>query len=98
MPRGLLILKCDDTKHWLAFWIREFNGVLPSLHLNLLPSTAQTLFEHQGDRPMKTILAAVAFAALLASPVFAQSFDPEYGSGNILQFSQGPTASLSTKI
>ena len=47
---------------------------------------------------MKTILAAVAFAALLASPVFAQSFDPEYGSGNVLQFSQGPTASLSTKI
>ncbi|HEY2755422.1 MAG TPA: hypothetical protein VGJ01_06720 [Pseudolabrys sp.] len=34
---------------------------------------------------MKTIiLAAVALAAALASPAFAQSFTPEFGSGNVV--------------
>jgi hypothetical protein len=31
------------------------------------------LFEQSGDKPMKMILAAVTFAALMASPVLAQS-------------------------
>jgi hypothetical protein len=32
----------------------------------------------------KTFLAAVTFVVALASPVFAQSFDPDLGSGNIV--------------
>jgi hypothetical protein len=32
---------------------------------------------------MRKIVAAVAFAAVIASPAFAQSFDPSVGSGNI---------------
>jgi hypothetical protein len=32
---------------------------------------------------MKTFLAAVALATLVASPAFAQSYDPDFGSGNI---------------
>jgi opacity protein-like surface antigen len=31
---------------------------------------------------MKSIIAAAALAAALASPAFAQSFTPEYGTGN----------------
>jgi opacity protein-like surface antigen len=34
---------------------------------------------------MKKLLAAVALATLIASPAFAQSFDPSVGSGNIAQ-------------
>jgi hypothetical protein len=37
---------------------------------------AQMPFEQSGDELMKTILAAVAFAALMAPPLFAQS--PRY--------------------
>jgi hypothetical protein len=32
---------------------------------------------------MKTFIAAVALATLVASPAFAQSYDPDLGSGNI---------------
>jgi hypothetical protein len=32
----------------------------------------------------KTLLAAVTFVVAFASPVFAQSFDPDIGSGNIV--------------
>jgi hypothetical protein len=39
---------------------------------------------------MKLILATVALAAVLASPAFAQAFDPSEGTGNVLPFSYGP--------
>jgi len=32
---------------------------------------------------MKTLVAAVALAAVVASPAFAQSYDPSVGSGNV---------------
>jgi hypothetical protein len=33
---------------------------------------------------MKVLVAAVAFAALVASPALAQSYDPDVGTGNIV--------------
>lgn len=33
---------------------------------------------------MKKLLMGAAFVALLASPAFAQSYDPDYGTGNVL--------------
>lgn len=33
---------------------------------------------------MKMLVAAVAFATLVASPAFAQSYDPDIGSGNVV--------------
>jgi hypothetical protein len=43
---------------------------------------------------MKKILMIVALgASVLATPAFAQSFDPDFGTGNVLPFSYGPTAS-----
>ena len=33
---------------------------------------------------MKMLVAAVALATLVASPAFAQSYDPDVGSGNIV--------------
>jgi len=38
---------------------------------------------------MKKLFAAVALATIIASPAFAQSFDPSVGSGNIVQKSTG---------
>ena len=35
---------------------------------------------------MKKLIAAVALAIAIASPAFAQSYDPDLGSGNIVQF------------
>ncbi len=32
---------------------------------------------------MKMLIAAVAFANLIAGPVYAQSWDPDLGTGNI---------------
>jgi len=32
---------------------------------------------------MKTLISAMALATLVASPAFAQSYDPDLGSGNI---------------
>jgi len=43
---------------------------------------------------MKTILTAVAFATLIASPSFAQSYDPSVGSGNIAPQAQASTLQL----
>jgi len=34
---------------------------------------------------MNKLFAAVALATVIASPAFAQSFDPSVGSGNIVQ-------------
>jgi len=41
---------------------------------------------------MKKLVAAVALATIIASPAFAQSFDPSVGSGNIVQKSTGNSA------
>jgi hypothetical protein len=40
---------------------------------------------------MKTFIAAIALVAALASPAFAQSYDPDLGTGNIAQF-QAPAS------
>jgi hypothetical protein len=42
------------------------------------------------------IIAAVA--AVTASPAFAQSFDPEAGTGNVTSFSFAPTAVQTGKV
>lgn len=39
---------------------------------------------------MKKLLLSAAFAAALATPAFAQSYDPDFGSGNV----NPPVASL----
>jgi hypothetical protein len=43
---------------------------------------------------MKKIIAAAAFATLVASPAFAQSYDPSVGSGNIAPHAQASTLQL----
>jgi hypothetical protein len=35
---------------------------------------------------MKTLFAALALASVLVSPAFAQSYDPDLGTGNIARF------------
>ena len=40
---------------------------------------------------MKKSLAIVGLLALVATPAFAQSFDPGMGTGNVLPFSYEPT-------
>ncbi len=43
---------------------------------------------------MKKIIMIVALgASVLATPAFAQSFDPDAGTGNVLPFSYGPAVS-----
>lgn len=42
------------------------------------------------------IIAAVA--AVIATPAFAQSFDPEVGSGNVLPFGHAPQVAQTGKI
>jgi hypothetical protein len=43
---------------------------------------------------MKKIIMIVALgASVLATPAFAQSFNPGFGTGNVLPFSNGPVAS-----
>ena len=39
---------------------------------------------------MKMLAAAVALAALVASPAFAQSYDPDLGTGNVAPTSDDP--------
>lgn len=43
------------------------------------------------------VIAAVA-AAVTAAPAFAQSFDPEAGTGNVAQFSYAPVAPQNDRI
>lgn len=38
---------------------------------------------------MKTVLITVTFLSVIATPVLAQSFDPEMGTGNIVFNQQG---------
>jgi hypothetical protein len=42
-------------------------------------------------RNMKTFLTSLAVLTVIATPAFAQSFDPDDGSGNVLSFRFQPT-------
>jgi hypothetical protein len=42
-------------------------------------------------RNMKTFLISLAVLTVIATPAFAQSFDPEVGTGNVLSFRSEPT-------
>jgi hypothetical protein len=39
----------------------------------------------------KKIIIAAAFVTVIAAPAFAQSFNPEDGTGNVLPFAYAPT-------
>ena len=41
---------------------------------------------------MQKILTTLAVLAVIATPAFAQSFDPDNGTGNVLSFSDHPIA------
>jgi hypothetical protein len=46
---------------------------------------------------MKKLITIVAIAAsVMATPAFAQSFDPDVGTGNVLSFSYGPSGAEQT--
>jgi hypothetical protein len=47
---------------------------------------------------MKTILAALAVVTVMATPSFAQSFDPEVGTGNVMSFRSEPAASQNDRF
>jgi opacity protein-like surface antigen len=47
--------------------------------------------EHRTSE-MKKFLTVAGLLAVIATPAFAQSFDPEGGTGNVLAFSYGSTA------
>jgi hypothetical protein len=46
---------------------------------------------------MKKILATFAVLGVITTPAFAQSFDPDSGTGNVLPFSAQPTAHANDK-
>ena len=50
------------------------------------------------SRFSKLVLVAAVTVAGLASPAFAQSFDPEVGTGNVLSFSYTPSATQNQKM
>jgi hypothetical protein len=41
---------------------------------------------------MKTFLTTLAVLTVIATPAFSQSFDPEFGTGNVLSLRSEPTA------
>ena len=47
---------------------------------------------------MKKFLTTLAVLTVFATPTFAQSFDPDTGTGNVLAFSHTPTAPQNEKI
>ena len=48
---------------------------------------------------MKKLITIVAItASVMATPAFAQSFDPDAGTGNVLSFSSQPTAQQNNKV
>jgi hypothetical protein len=47
---------------------------------------------------MKKLLITLAVLTVMATPAFAQSFDPEFGSGNVLSFRNGPTAPQNDRV
>ena len=46
---------------------------------------------------MKKLLITLAALIVIAPPAFAQSFDPDNGTGNIVSLGSKPTAPLSDK-
>ena len=47
---------------------------------------------------MKKFLTTVALVTVIATPAFAQSFDPDSGTGNVLAFGYTPTAPQNDRI
>lgn len=47
---------------------------------------------------MKKFLTTLAVLTAIATPAFAQSFDPDNGTGNVLPFAYPPTAPQNDKI
>jgi|307.fasta_scaffold2335164_1 hypothetical protein len=47
---------------------------------------------------MKKFLTALVVLTAFATPTFAQSFDPDAGTGNVLSFAQSPTPARDHKI
>jgi hypothetical protein len=47
---------------------------------------------------MQKLLTTLAVLTAIATPVFAQSFDPDAGTGNVLSFSDRPIVSQNDKI
>jgi hypothetical protein len=47
---------------------------------------------------MKKLLTTLAVLTVFATPAFAQSFNPDDGTGNVLAFSHKPTAPQNEKI
>jgi hypothetical protein len=47
---------------------------------------------------MKKFLTTLAVLTVVATPAFAQSFDPDNGTGNVLPFNYAPTAPHNNKI
>ena len=47
---------------------------------------------------MQKLLTTLAVLTALATPAFAQSFDPDAGTGNVLSFSDRPIVSQNEKI
>jgi hypothetical protein len=43
---------------------------------------------------MKKYLIVTGLLAVIATPAFAQSYVPEYGTGNVLPFTYGPNTSV----
>jgi hypothetical protein len=47
---------------------------------------------------MKALLTTLAVLTVIATPAFAQSFDPDNGTGNVLSLGSEPTPPLSDKV
>jgi hypothetical protein len=48
---------------------------------------------------MKKLITIVALtASVMATPAFAQSFDKDFGTGNVLSFSYGSTSQQNDKV
>jgi hypothetical protein len=62
----------------------------------LLPNVLAKPQHRRSD--MKKFLTTVAVLTVFATPAFAQSFDPDNGTGNVLSFSYKPTAPQNDKI
>jgi hypothetical protein len=50
------------------------------------------------EKKMKKLLTTLAALTVIATPAFAQSFDPDNGTGNVLSFSYTSTAPENDKI
>ncbi|MGB6997380.1 MAG: hypothetical protein WBD96_07460, partial [Pseudolabrys sp.] len=47
---------------------------------------------------MQKLLTTLAVLTVIATPAFAQSFDPDNGTGNVLSFGNSPIALQNDKI